>query len=234
MVRLLIAAFLLLSAGHVHAQTALTAVLEEDYAPSVTVSGNLFVGAVRGPAGGALDLGAVMLPVLPRASARMCLIARTRDGQYWGRSEFAVPRNASSPLYFRPDGGWKHEAALAAYDISDFAAALRSGDACLTDPAAPLVPIRLGPGRSNEISIMINSQRAISARAILALGPDRQVQAECRRPEATTVRSTAFDMTCHFVLPAGFSGDAELSLNRRLRTGARTDKVTLIIPEESP
>lgn len=212
------------------AEEAIVAEIEEDFAPSVSVSGNLFVGLSRGPVEGATELGALRIPNFSSEAQNGCLVAKTRDGQFWARSKFELPGSIDATFAFEPDSGWQHAAELANYQLSDFAIIIRAGDDCLLDSEAAAIPARFAQGKNEQISLMVNSQRAISAQAKLTMASGEVSSAVCGKPQLSNVRSTAFDRTCIFDVDSNLSGSGEIELSRRMRTGPRTDRIAVFFP----
>ncbi|MEH6809406.1 MAG: hypothetical protein V7651_11165 [Hyphomonas oceanitis] len=213
------------------AQSAIVAPIEEDFAPSVSVSGNLFVGMIQGTFDGATELNRLRIPNFSSHASTGCLVAKTRDGQFWARSKFDLPAGRDKSFAFNPEGGWKHDEELVDYQLSDFALIIRMGDDCLMDPEAPAIPARFSGGSDSQITLMINSQRAISGKARLTLVSGEVSEASCARSVTSNVRSTAFDMTCVFAVDAKAIGQGEIELSRRMRTGSRTDRITVYLPD---
>lgn len=211
------------------AQTVISGDIEEGYSGAVAVSGHVVVGAVLGPLDGRADPSKVLMSLQGEGNTSVCVSGTTRDGVYWTRAQLSVPEGTVTPIRMQPVEGWQYLDRVRKYDQEDFGILTRTGEDCLVNREAPIVPVSYG-AEADELSIMINSQRAFAVSASLQTPGGEPVEAVCEQSGGSDIRSTAFNVLCRFDLrnyPA--SGPHELVINRRLRVGARSDTYALLL-----
>ncbi|MEA2667041.1 MAG: hypothetical protein QOI11_3985 [Candidatus Eremiobacteraeota bacterium] len=223
---LLLAGVLALALGPspARADTVLPATVKEDFASAVKVSGGVLVGLELGSTKGVADPRAVRIPLgLFAKPTPVCVSAKTRDGQYWSEATLTAPGGSGDVGVLEPHTPWRFLPQLAAYARSDYAVLARYGPDCDIDPAAPYLPVVYGASPT-QLTVALNVQRAVGWRTRLVFGDKPSLTGQCDEA-APNVRATAFNLVCRFDLGtlARDAGTAQLVLNRRERTGDRTD-----------
>lgn len=220
----LIVAATILSAPLSNAQTVIGGDFEEGYSGNVAVSGRVIVGAMLGSSAGKVDPSQIQLPISQiENDTNVCFSATTRDGVYWARANLTIPADATPPVRMKPDDGWQYQQRVSKYDRADFSALALGGDDCKLNHKAPIIPLRYD-STSDDLAIMINSQRAFSVSATIETGSETPITSVCERSDSSSIRSTAFNVTCVFDLSEHeITGDHILSIDRRLRIGNRRD-----------
>jgi hypothetical protein len=225
---LAVAAAPLFTALPARSDLALPTTVREDYASSVKVSGGILVGLVIGPLSGVADPHAVRVPLgLFVKPTLVCIAAKTRDGQYWSEATFTAPGHATGYGFMLPQTPWRFITELKRYQRADYAVLARYGPDCNIDPAAPYLPVRY-EGPALQLTAALNLPRAISWNARLAVAGGSTVPGQCAEAPSN-VRATAYNIVCTFDL-SGVSHDpstADLVLDRRERTGERTDSFVI-------
>jgi hypothetical protein len=214
------------------ADTALPAIVREDFATQVRVGGGgVLVGLAVGSLGGRADPRAMRIPLGFGERTRICLTANTRDGLYWSDVSLTAPANTPGVGVIEPQPPWRFLEQLAQYDRTSFAAVARYGPKCEVDPLAGYLPVVYGESRT-MLTAAFNSQRAITSEAHLAVPHKPAIAGICSKIPAD-VRATAFDVVCRFDLTGVRAEEsaATLTLLRRQRTGRqRTDQFTVRLP----
>ncbi len=213
-----------LGAVPARADTVLPTSVKEDYASAVKISGGILVGLELGSMKGVADPRAVRIPLGSFAKPTpVCVTGKTRDGQYWSQATLTAAAGSDELGIMRPNPPWRFLSELAAYARADYAVVARFGPDCDIDPAAPYLPI-LYDGPRAQLTAALNVQRAIAWRTRLVFGEKLSIPGKCDEapPE---VRATAFNLICRFDLGTAprDAVSAQLVLNRRERTGDRTD-----------
>lgn len=221
------AAFLVLT-FNAHAEQAYSvAVLEEDFAGAVPVSGSVIVGLTLGSATTKATPEAFELPNYPD---KLCLSAKTRDGRYWasGKTEGnATPSGWSS---LRKSGEWTYTKELSAYRGEDLTMLVSAEEECGLSPKPLLLPVRASADDMELLTVSINSQRAIRVAATLTSN-GLAAEGNCMPAGERGEISTAFNYRCVFDVTGLAKGqEAELVINRLMRTGKRTDTARVYLP----
>lgn len=215
------------------AQTKLAADVEENYSGRVAVSGSIIVGAAFGDAFQKINPGDLIVLVPEAAKGeKVCLTAKTRDGQYWSQAQVNLPHEIENGIVIEPKTGWKFLKELKSYQRSDFAALARFGEDCQFDAKATILPVKYDSGAQGLLRVSINSQRAIRVSAEIGVGHENTIKGNCDKTASVGIRSTAFNYVCSFDLTdKEISGKKVLTVSRRLRVGGkRSDDVEIFIP----
>ena len=220
--------FLLGAIGSASAQTSFTvAEIEEDFAGSVPVSGSVIVGLSLGRA------TATATPetyALPHYASSLCLSAKTRDGRYWasGRTDGDTTPSGWSSL--RKSGEWTYKKELSAYRGEDLTMLVSAEEECGLSPEPLLLPVRASTNDLHLLTVSINSQRAIRVAATLTSN-GMAAEGNCMPAGERGEISTAFNYRCVFDVTRLAKGqEAELVINRLMRTGKRTDTARVYLP----